>query len=172
MNTLPITSSPNTSIRLHVLESLSGSALRNLLADVATRKTGNEESGIQTLVRFFHHPTDARPRDTVFLCHLGEGHAGVTISDDLLTVDIKPRTPDLTTFKPCPAYTRLHTFDDDAAFEFRHRAHDDDDRPTKWSFRVYGFALRQELNALWSKKSRVRLKSKVTIIVSGIQACS
>src|ERR1019366_203089 len=43
--------------------------------------------------------------------------------------------------------TRLHRFDDDAPLKLSHGAHDDDDRPAKWSFRVYGFALRQELNA-------------------------
>ena len=61
--------------------------------------------------------------------------------DDLLPVDIEPRTPDLATFQPRPAHARPDPLDDDATFEFRHRRHDDDDGSAQRPLCVYRLTL-------------------------------
>jgi hypothetical protein len=78
----------------------------------------------------------------VLLGYLCQRHSGAAINYDLLAIYIKPRTPDLPTFKTRTTHSRTDALDDDAAFEFCHRAHDDEDRSTERAFCVYSFALR------------------------------
>ncbi len=77
---------------------------------------------------------------------LSQRHSTASILDNLLPIDIQPRTPNLPAPQLCPAHARPDTLDDDAPLQFRHRRHDDNDRPTKRSLSVYRLALREELN--------------------------
>jgi hypothetical protein len=52
--------------------------------------------------------TDA-PRDAVFLCDLRQTQPGAAVLDDLLPVDIEPRTTNLPTLKFCPSHSTFDT---------------------------------------------------------------
>src|SRR2546428_563908 len=80
-------------------------------------------------------------------CYLRQRHAGAAIMHNLLAVNVEPSTTDLASFEPCPAHARPDPLDNDATFEFRHRRHDDDDRPTQRTLCVYRLTLGEELNA-------------------------
>ena len=77
----------------------------------------------------------------MFLRDLRQAHAGAAVLDDLLAIDVEPRTPDQPPFQPCAAHPGTHPFDEDAALQFRHGADDHDDCPTQRSLGVYRFPL-------------------------------
>jgi hypothetical protein len=103
--------------------------------------------GIFVAVHLFHQPTDACPRDAVLLRDLRQAHAGAAVINHLLTIHIKPRSADLTTFQPRPAHTCTYSFDQDAPLQFRHCADYDENRPAQRTLGVYRLALAQELDA-------------------------
>ena len=83
----------------------------------------------------------------MLLGDLRQAHAGAAISNHLLPVYIKPRSPDLPTFQTGTAHTRPNSFDDDAPLKLSHGAHYDEDGPAKRSLGVDSFTLAQELDA-------------------------
>src|SRR6516162_8028278 len=83
----------------------------------------------------------------MLLGDLRQAHTGAAISNHLIPVYIKPRSPDLPTFQTGTAHTRPHALDDDAPLKLSHGAHYDEDRPAKRPLGVDGFTLAQELDA-------------------------
>jgi hypothetical protein len=64
-----------------------------------------------------------------------------------LAIYIQSRTSDLATLQLRPFHARSDSLDDDAAFEFCHSGHDDDDGSAKWAFGIDSFTLGKELDA-------------------------
>src|SRR5262249_45704370 len=89
---------------------------------VRTRRAGllrharreGDNRGIRAGGRVFHEPANRSPRDAMLLGDLRQAHAGPAISNHVLSVYIKPRSPDLPTFQTGTAHTRPNSFDDDA----------------------------------------------------------
>src|SRR5437660_11398603 len=79
-------------------------------------------------------------------CYLCQRHPRAAIMDDLLPVDIEPRTPHLPTLQLRPAHACPDALDDDAPLQFRHRGNDDDYGSAKRPLGVNRLTLREELN--------------------------
>ena len=58
----------------------------------------------------------------MLLGDLRQAHTGAAISNHLIPVYIKPRSPDLPTFQTGTAHTRPHALDDDAPLKLSHGA--------------------------------------------------
>jgi hypothetical protein len=83
----------------------------------------------------------------VLLGDLRQRHAGTAILDDLRTIQVEPRTPDLAALQPCPTHACPNSFDDQTSFQFGDGADDHDDCSTKRSIGVDCFTLTEELNS-------------------------
>jgi hypothetical protein len=60
----------------------------------------------------------------VALGNLRQGHSSAAITNNLLPIDIQPRTTDLATFKLCTSHTAFDTLDHQRSFQFRNRRDD------------------------------------------------
>jgi len=68
--------------------------------------------------RLFHQSANGCSGDAVLSCDLSERHAGATVLNDLITVYVEPRTPDLTALQTGTAHACLDPFDNQAALKF------------------------------------------------------
>src|SRR5437667_8523679 len=102
---------------------------------------GHRRIRMRNLACFLHEAAHARPADRMLACYLRQRHAGAAVMHNLLAVNVESSTTDLASFEPCPAHARPDPLDNDATFEFRHRRHDDDDRPTQRTLCVYRLTL-------------------------------
>src|ERR1019366_1402397 len=82
----------------------------------------------------------------MLLRDLRQRHSGAAVLDDLLPVDIEPRTPDLPTLQLCSPHACLHALDDQAPFKLGDGPDDDNHGATERPARVYVFAEADELH--------------------------
>src|SRR5580704_15237137 len=102
--------------------------------------TLKQDRGMRIAVRLFHQTANACTSGAVLFADLRQRHAGAAVSDDLLPVDIEPRTPNLPSFKLCPTHSGPNPFDDQTSFKLSNRGHDDDHGATQRPRRVDVFA--------------------------------
>jgi hypothetical protein len=98
-------------------------------------------------VSLFHQAAHTSPADCVLLCNRSQRQSGATILDNLLPIDIQPRSADLTPFGLGPSHSGPNALDYQTLFEFGDCADDHDNRPPQGSLSIDCFTLAKELNA-------------------------
>src|ERR1700677_382158 len=98
-------------------------------------------------IGFLHQSAYGRPANRMSFGNSSQRHPGAAITNNLLPIDIQPRTTDLASFKPSPSHARFYPLHHERSLKLRYRR---DDGHEQTSHRIPGrhaFSAAAELDA-------------------------